>query len=63
MSHAISYDKCVRHEGMCPVTEIIRFNSAVLLFFYLLTSQKHKWLLQSGYTVYTSVHYITVFVE
>ena len=35
MSHAISYDECIRHEGMCPDTEIIRFNSAVPVIFLL----------------------------
>jgi len=35
MSHAISYDECIRHEGMCPDTEIIRFNSVVPVIFLL----------------------------
>jgi len=35
MSHVILYDKCIRHEGMYPDTEIIRFNFAVPVIFLL----------------------------
>jgi len=58
MSHAISYDKCVRHEGMCPDTEIIRFNSSVPVIFLLAhISETQMTIAIRLYSIYFSTLY------
>lgn len=58
MSHSISYDKCVRHEGMCPDTEIICFNYAVPLTFLLAHfSETQITIAISLYNIYFSTLY------
>jgi len=58
MSHSVSHDKCIRHEGMCLDTEIILFNSAVpVIFLFAHFSETQMTITIRLYNIYFSTLY------